>query len=76
MTGLRKMMLAVCALFLLLLVPFGALTVQASGSPGSQVAGSGLKKGPVFILPVDQEIERGLESLKRGFEEAGNTALR
>ncbi|MFD1772904.1 NfeD family protein [Paenibacillus rhizophilus] len=65
------MMLAVCALFLLLLVPFGALTVQASGSPGSPDAGSGLKKGPVFILPVDQEIERGLESfLKRGFEEA------
>nr|WP_328804454.1 NfeD family protein [Paenibacillus apii] len=70
MTGLRKMTLAVCALFLLLFVPLGA--ALAAGSPDSPPAGSGPQKGPVFILPVDQAIERGLESfLKRGFEEAG-----
>lgn len=70
MTGLRKITLTVCALFLLLFVPLGA--ALAAGSPGSPPAGSGPQKGPVFILPVDQAIERGLESfLKRGFEEAG-----
>ncbi|MRN55724.1 NfeD family protein [Paenibacillus monticola] len=32
-----------------------------------------LKKGPVFIIPVDQEIERGLQRfLERGFQEATN----
>ncbi|WP_379161590.1 nodulation protein NfeD [Paenibacillus sp. sgz5001063] len=31
------------------------------------------KNGPVFIIPVDQEIERGLQSfLERGFQEAAN----
>ncbi|WP_233277400.1 NfeD family protein [Paenibacillus durus] len=71
MTGLRKIALAVCALFLLLFVPLGAVTVQASGTPAGTAGGGEPSQGPVFILPVDQEIERGLESfLKRGFQEA------
>ncbi|WP_232231533.1 NfeD family protein [Paenibacillus sp. HW567] len=40
-------------------------------APGA-VAGQP-KSGPVFIIPVDQEIERGLQSfLERGFQEAAN----
>lgn len=71
MTKLRKAALAVCALFLLLLlVPLGGLANAAPKAPAA--SGNGSTEGPVFILPVDQEIERGLESfLKRGFEEAG-----
>ncbi|MHA6530350.1 NfeD family protein [Paenibacillus sp. BAC0078] len=40
-------------------------------APGAAVGET--KSGPVFIIPVDQEIERGLQSfLERGFQEAAN----
>lgn len=76
MRRLRKILLASIpvVLLLLLLTPF-ATNVSADGAapktPG--VTNSELKKGPVFIIPVDQKIERGLQSfLERGFEEAAN----
>ncbi|MEK4994606.1 MULTISPECIES: NfeD family protein [Paenibacillus] len=76
MRRLRKILLASfpVVLLLLLLTPF-ATNVSADGTapktPG--VTNSELKKGPVFIIPVDQKIERGLQSfLERGFEEAAN----
>nr|WP_232238761.1 nodulation protein NfeD [Paenibacillus forsythiae] len=47
-------------------VPLGSIPAQASSAATSEP-----NRGPVFILPVDQEIERGLESfLSRGFQEA------
>ncbi|MNM10108.1 hypothetical protein D3C81_202270 [compost metagenome] len=65
-TQLRKAALAVWALLLLLLLTLGG---TALASPSGEAASS--KEGAVFILPVDQEIERGLENfLKRGFDEA------
>ncbi|MBY9079434.1 nodulation protein NfeD [Paenibacillus sp. HN-1] len=68
MTQLRKAALAIWALLLLLLLPLGG-TALASSSGNAEASSS--KEGAVFILPVDQEIERGLEKfLKRGFEEA------
>lgn len=76
MRRLRKILLASIpvVLLLLLLTPF-ATNVSADGAapktPG--VTNSELKQGPVFIIPVDQKIERGLQSfLERGFEEAAN----
>lgn len=61
-------------LLLMLLVPLmnrvsaDVTAPQASGNTGTEV-----KKGPVFIIPVDQEIERGLQSfLERGFQEAAS----
>lgn len=76
MKRLRKIMLASIpvVLLLLLLTPFLA-NVSADGTaprPPSVATGD-QKKGPVFIIPVDQEIERGLQRfLERGFEEAAN----
>ncbi|WP_379138253.1 nodulation protein NfeD [Paenibacillus sp. sgz500958] len=61
--------IAAALLIILCLLPL--LPAGAAGTSGS--AGSEPKNGPVFIIPVDQEIERGLQSfLKRGFEEAAN----
>lgn len=49
-------------LFLLLLLPGGIRTAGAATAEGI---------GPVFVIPVNQEIERGLENiLERGFREA------
>lgn len=53
------------------------LTASASAAPtylaSASAAASTPKTGPVFIIPVDQEIRQGLQSfLERGFEEAGN----
>lgn len=65
MRRLQKILLASIpvVLLLLLLTPF-ATNVSADGAapktPG--VTNSELKKGPVFIIPVDQKIERGLQS--------------
>lgn len=61
-------------LLLMLLTPF-VTDVSADGTApkAPAAATSELKKGPVFIIPVDQKIERGLQSfLERGFQEAAN----
>lgn len=76
MKRLRKIGLASLPIILLLmlLTPFAA-DVSADGTAPKLPAGmtSETKKGPVFIIPVDQKIERGLQSfLERGFEEAAN----
>lgn len=62
----------VTVLLLMLLTPFGAYTqAEGTSSAAGGTAAEKLKGGPVFIIPVDQEIERGLQSfLERGFEEA------
>ncbi|AIQ19938.1 serine protease [Paenibacillus sp. FSL H7-0357] len=62
----------VTVLLLMLLTPFAAYTqAEGASSAAGGTAAEKLKGGPVFIIPVDQEIERGLQSfLERGFEEA------
>lgn len=56
----------------MLLTPFAAYTqAEGTSSAAGGTAAEKPKGGPVFIIPVDQEIERGLQSfLERGFEEA------
>lgn len=77
MSGIRRIALAgVSAVLLLLLLVF-PLAADAGATGGKAVssgtAADGPKSGPVFIIPVDQEIERGLQSfLERGFAEAAN----
>ncbi|MFB5266158.1 nodulation protein NfeD [Paenibacillus enshidis] len=57
-----KVMLAFL-LFALVLLPAGGIRAVAAAT------GEGI--GPVFVIPVDQEIERGLQNiLERGFKEA------
>lgn len=76
MKRLRKIMLASIpvVLLLLLLTPFIPNVSADVTAPKAPKAASGeMKKGPVFIIPVDQKIERGLQSfLERGFAEAAN----
>lgn len=76
MNRIKKVVLASIpiALLLLLLTPLMSNVSADLTAPKVQGATTGeLKKGPVFIIPVDQEIERGLQSfLERGFEEAAN----
>nr|WP_229522216.1 NfeD family protein [Paenibacillus monticola] len=76
MKRFRKIALASFAavLLLLLMIPLTA-DVNADIAPpkSPDVSVGELKKGPVFIIPVDQEIERGLQRfLERGFQEATN----
>ncbi|OZB91899.1 nodulation protein NfeD [Paenibacillus sp. XY044] len=48
-----------------------AFLVAGSWLPGRVSAENGEKGGPVYIIPVDQEIETGLEKfMRRGFKEA------
>lgn len=75
LTKFRKMACSGIAvlLLLLLIIPFAAsASAEKAPASGSQKASAGGETvGPVFIIPVDQEIERGLQSfLERGFEEA------
>ncbi|MCL6605727.1 MAG: nodulation protein NfeD [Paenibacillus sp.] len=64
----------VATLLILLLVLPLASGISAAGSVVSSNADTTKpKSGPIFIIPVDQEIERGLQRfLERGFEEAVN----
>ncbi|MEK4850556.1 NfeD family protein [Paenibacillus sp. FSL H7-0756] len=64
----------IAALMVLLFLPVAG-TVQADNeavrAPGA--ASGTVVSGPVFIIPVYQEIQRGLQSfLERGFQEAAN----
>lgn len=76
MNRLRKIILASIpiVLLLLLLTPLVSnVSADVSTTKTPSAATGELKNGPVFIIPVDQEIERGLQSfLERGFEEAAN----
>lgn len=76
MNRLRKIVLSSVpiVLLLLLLTPIiSNVSADETAPKGQGTAVSELKTGPVFIIPVDQEIERGLQSfLERGFEEAAN----
>lgn len=76
MNRIKKIVLASIpiVLLLLLLTPLMSNVSADLTAPRVQDVTTGeLKKGPVFIIPVDQEIERGLQSfLERGFEEAAN----
>ncbi len=76
MNKFRKIAVAaVSALLLLLLfVPLPGTAGADNTPPRAPGAVAGQpKSGPVFIIPVDQEIERGLQSfLERGFQEAAN----
>lgn len=76
MNRIKKIVLASIpiVLLLLLLTPLMSNVSADLTAPRVQDATTGeLKKGPVFIIPVDQKIERGLQSfLERGFEEAAN----
>ncbi|MNH97337.1 hypothetical protein D3C73_500300 [compost metagenome] len=71
----RKKIVSCAAALLLLMVCLPVLAgASSTGSSvtAEQTAGAA-KSGPVFIIPVDQEIERGLQSfLERGFAEAAN----
>ncbi|WP_410514462.1 NfeD family protein [Paenibacillus sp. BR2-3] len=69
LAGFRKLALASMTALLILLF---FIPLAAAGSSSGAVQGKP-KNGPVFIIPVDQEIERGLQRfLERGFEEAVN----
>ncbi|MBT2288122.1 nodulation protein NfeD [Paenibacillus albidus] len=62
-------------ILLLLFVPLTLNTYADGATPGASGAASTMEshQGPVFIIPVDHEIERGLQRfLERGFEEAAN----
>ncbi|WP_228744927.1 nodulation protein NfeD [Paenibacillus sp. S150] len=51
----------------------GVASADITAPPAPGGAAAAPKSGPVFIIPVDQEIERGLQSfLVRGFQEAAN----
>jgi len=72
LTGFRKLSLVGITVLLVLLffIPLAA-GVEAEGVSATAV--QEVKSGPVFVIPVDQEIERGLQRfLERGFEEAHN----
>lgn len=74
MNKLRKIMLACIPviMLLMLLTPF-IPNVSANGTTPKATEAGELKKGPVFIIPVEQKIERGLQSfLTRAFAEAAN----
>ncbi|WP_151736009.1 NfeD family protein ['Paenibacillus yunnanensis' Narsing Rao et al. 2020] len=60
-------------LLLMLFVPSALAAAGSAGTEKDASARESAKRVPVFIIPVDQEIERGLQSfLERGFEEAAN----
>ncbi|KGE18167.1 NfeD family protein [Paenibacillus wynnii] len=72
---LRKIVLVSITnlLILLFFIPLLAGVNAAGSVAASDTINSKPKSGPVFIIPVDQEIERGLQRfLERGFQEAGN----
>ncbi|AIQ54239.1 NfeD family protein [Paenibacillus sp. FSL R7-0331] len=70
MSRFRKMIVSCTAAMLLLLL---CIPVMAGASGTTDRQAGVAKSGPVFIIPVDQEIERGLQSfLERGFAEAAN----
>lgn len=76
MNRFRKIAVAAVSVLLLLLlfVPLpGAADADNTPPRAPGTAAGKIKSGPVFIIPVDQEIERGLQSfLERGFQEAAN----
>ncbi|MNI02337.1 hypothetical protein D3C73_552060 [compost metagenome] len=76
MKKIRKMAAAGISVLLLVLflLPFaGAASADQTAPRAAGAASAAPKSGPVFIIPVDQEIERGLQSfLTRGFQEAAN----
>lgn len=70
MSRFRKMLVACTAVMLLLML---CVPVMAGASGTTDRQAGAAQSGPVFIIPVDQEIERGLQSfLERGFAEAAN----
>lgn len=75
MKKLRTMLLScIAAAIILLVLPFaGIVRADRDSVRAPETAGGKSISGPVFIIPVDQEIERGLQSfLERGFQEAAN----
>ncbi len=59
--GLKSLVMMLMLIFL----------VAGSWLPGRVSAETGEKSGPVYIIPVDQKIETGLEKfMRRGFKEA------
>ncbi|NQX44568.1 nodulation protein NfeD [Paenibacillus tritici] len=74
MNRLRTIILSCIAAWLILLLPVAGTARadnEAVRAPGA--AAGETVNGPVFVIPVDQEIERGLQSfLERGFQEAAN----
>lgn len=75
MKKLRTMLLScIAAAIILLVLPFaGIVRADRDSVQAPETAGGKSISGPVFIIPVDQEIERGLQSfLERGFQEAAN----
>jgi len=72
LTGFRKLSLIFVTALLVLLF-FIPLAAGGRAEAFSVSAVQEVKSGPVFVIPVDQEIERGLQRfLERGFEEAQN----
>lgn len=73
-----RAVIALCMLMLIVLLvslPLSFINSAADAAPSKAPASRSAApvKGPVFIIPIDQEIERGLQSfLERGFEEAAN----
>lgn len=62
MSRFRKMLVSFTSVILLLMLCIPVLA-GATASSGSTARTNGeVKSGPVFIIPVDQEIERGLQS--------------
>lgn len=76
MRGIRKIVMAslMSLLFLMIFMPIAAeVGTAAVSASSSSEADKEPTKGPVFIIPVDQEIQRGLQRfLERGFLEAEN----
>lgn len=74
MSRFRKINLSFTTVILLLMLCMPVLAGASGTAASSGAAGTAAKEsksGPVFIIPVDQEIERGLQSfLERGFAEA------
>lgn len=69
MIRLRNRIPILAFLVLLLVLPFAGATANASASAETVPPAS----GPVFIIPVDQEIERGLQRfMERGYAEAAD----
>lgn len=74
MNRLRKITLSAAAALLLMVLMVPLLGQAGADNTPPRAPGASASKvesGPVFIIPVDQEIERGLQSfLERGFQEA------
>lgn len=73
MSRFRKGLVSFTAAVLLLMLCIPVLAGAAASSGSTDRPAGEVKSGPVFIIPVEHEIERGLQSfLERGFAEAAN----